>query len=758
MKRMARFMTLKFISTILLALILIMASVQITSMLKIKSDVLKIQTLWDEVQIEQSDKLRLENSIRTFMGFGGMIHKLKNAMLTNNIEQLESVKSDIQSAETIIKLYLSFQLSQSEQDALKHISSVLKRYQNRNEELISLFKQNIPAHKMDQFVRVDDNPALNGLAILRQYNRKQLTGQLPDQENEIASDKFTLLTDLVAQFGYGGLVHNIKNFQLRSNTDYALATKKNIEQIRQILAQYTHLSLTEDEQIALQNLQHTTDFYQQILENATPVIESSIERKWLTIKEIDEHGKQALQTLQQHIEVELRDKVYTVGENIYSIQKSINELIKIIIFVSLFTLIFFAYIMFNKVISPLQRITIARVCLARQRRGYKKEIYFTMNQVFEIKQMIRSIRIFRKNENKRHRTAKSLNKMNQTTLQQLAEITELQNKSEQKTEQALTLANHLIELQKSAEIDRNNALDNQHRVNMILNTVHDAIITTNSSGIIESLNTSTETMLGYRKSELLGKSIVQLMPHDLAARHQAIIKNLKHPSPPKVPEQSQEQTVIRADGSTFPVDVFMGQSEFNGEMTYTAVIHDITQRKKDEEEIQKLVLTDSLTNLANRRHFNQNLQHSMESVQRLNLSVALLMIDLDNFKPVNDTYGHNAGDKVLQMVSRRLENACRHVDLVARLGGDEFAIILNSVDDKFDPFTPAQKVIDNIKEPMDIEGEIIHIGATIGISIYPKDALGLEEFMNHADKALYKAKELGKGQYFFYGDLSDEEK
>jgi len=751
-------MTLKFISITLLALILIMASVQITSMLKIKSDVLKIQTLWDEVQIEQSDKLRLENSIRTFMGFGGMIHKLKNAMLTNNTDQLESVKTDIQSAETIIKLYLSFQLSQAEQDALSDISSVLEKYQTKNATLISLFKQNIPAHKMDQVVRIDDTPALKGLAILRQYNRKQLTAQLPNSNNEIADDKLPLLTDLVAQLGYGGLVHNIKNFQLRSNTDYALATKQNIEQIRQILAQYTRLSLAEDEQIALQNLRHTTDFYQQILENATPVTEPGKDKKLLVLKEIDKHGKQALQTLQQHIEVELRDKVYTVGKNIHSIQKTLNELIKIIIFVSLFSLIFFAYIMFNKVISPLQRITIAMVSLARQRRGYKKEAYFTENQVFEIKQMIRSIRIFRKNENKRHRNAKSLTQMNQTTLQQLAEITELQNKSEQKTEQALTLANHLIELQKSAEIDRNNALDNQHRVNMILNTVHDAIITTNNRGIIESINTSTEVMLGYRKSELLGKSIIQLMSKEMAARHQEIIKKLDKPNAPQVPERSKEQIVTRADGSTFPVDVFMGQSEFNGEMTYTAVIHDITQRKKDEEEIQKLVLTDSLTNLANRRHFNQNLQHSMESVQRLNLSVALLMIDLDNFKPVNDTYGHNAGDQVLQMVSRRLEEACRHVDLVARLGGDEFAIILNSVDDKFDPFTPAQKVIESIKEPMDIDGEIIHIGATIGISIYPKDALGLAEFMNHADKALYKAKELGKGQYFFYGDLPEGEK
>jgi len=749
MKKIARYITLKFISATLLVLILLMASVQITSMLKIKSEVLKIQTLWDEVQIEQSDKLRLENSMRTFLGFGGMIHKLKNAMLTGNIEQLESAQRDMQSIDTIIKLYLSFQLSQAEQNALGQISNVLKKHQAQNEKLISLFKDNIA---VEQWVHIDDKPALQALATLSEYNRRQLAAHLHEKKHAIANDKFALLTDLVAQFGYGGLIHNIKNFQLKSDADDALATGKNIDEIKQILNQYATLPLIEDEQVALQSLSHTVDFYQKILNSDKIQLKANEENT------IDKRAQDALQRLQQRIEVELREKVHRVGSNIYSIQKSINSLIKVIAFVSLFALIFFAYIMFNKVIIPLQKITTAMVLLVHHRGSYKKEIDFTANQVFEIKQIIRSIRIFRKNEKKRRRIAKSLTLMNQTTLQQLSEITELKNKGEQKTEQALTLANHLIELQKSAENDRNNALDNQQRANMILNTVHDAIITTNSQGIIESVNTSTVTMLGFRKSELLGQSIIKLMSVEMAAMHQKTIKNLKTSTPPQFPVKSKEQAVIRADGSTLFVEVFMGQSEFNGEMNYTVVIHDITQRKKDEEAIQQLVLTDSLTNLANRRHFNQNLKQAMEGVKRLNLSVALLMIDLDNFKPVNDTYGHNAGDKVLQMVSRRLEEVSRNVDLVARLGGDEFAIILNSVDGKFDPFTPAQKVIENIKKPMDIDGQIIHIGATIGISVYPKDALGLEEFMNHADKALYKAKELGKGCYFCYEDLADDEK
>jgi diguanylate cyclase (GGDEF)-like protein len=134
------------------------------------------------------------------------------------------------------------------------------------------------------------------------------------------------------------------------------------------------------------------------------------------------------------------------------------------------------------------------------------------------------------------------------------------------------------------------------------------------------------------------------------------------------------------------------------------------------------------------------------------------MIDLDNFKSINDTYGHSIGDKVLQLVSRRFENITRNIDLIARLGGDEFAIILNNITKNFDPFTVAEKIIDSISQPMDINGQHINIGATIGISVSPEDALNLEDFIHHADKALYKAKHLGKGRYFLYQHLADDEK
>jgi diguanylate cyclase (GGDEF)-like protein/PAS domain S-box-containing protein len=754
MKRISHYITLKFISLVLISLILVMTSLQIASMLKIKSDVLNIQTLWDEVQVEQSEKLRLENSIRSFLGFSGMIHKLKNTIINNNLDQLDSIKSDIHSVETIIQLYLSFQLSNAERYALHDILTVVKKYQQKIDKLHSQFQENIPQNKLDTFLRINDKPALRGLEILDQYNRNRVDHQ--GKKYSIHADKFVLLTDLVAQLGYGGLIHHIKNLELRADIYYAIESQNKINNIKVTLDKFSRMPLSSEEEKALNSLNNTTNFYQTMLKNLKRPINKQEKMNPITLADTNNDTQKALQVLQQHIEIELKSKIFAVGEKIHQIQGNITNLIKMIVFLSICTLLFFAYIMFKKVILPLQKVTSVMVLLARQK--YNREINFTEHQIFEIQQMIRSIRIFKKNENKRRHSEKSLTKMNSTTLQQLLEIKELQLKSEQKTEQALTLANHLIDLQKSAEFDRNNALENQRRVNTILNTVHDAIITTNKMGIIQSINTATEIMIGYRESDLLGKNIILLMPNDIATQYPNIISEFNKPENIDEQKNSRELIIKRADDSTFPVEIFLGQSEFKNETTLTAVIRDITQRKKDEDEIQHLALTDPLTNLANRRHFNQELKRSMENKRRLNLSVGLLMIDLDNFKPINDTFGHSIGDKVLQRVSSRLQNVTRNIDLIARLGGDEFAIILNSVNDHFDPISPAKKIIETVSKPMNIDGKMVQVGTTIGISISPQDAMSLEEFINHADKALYKAKSLGKGQCFSYQDLPDDEK
>ncbi len=742
--------TLKFISFLLISLILIMTSIQIASMLTIKENVLQIENLWDEVQVGRSEKLRLENSMRSYLGYGGMIHKLKNAVINNSPEELEDIKGDLHNVEAIIELYLSFQLSNAERYALNDILEVVKNYQTKINQLSLIFRENAPIKKIDKFIRVDDQPALRALTVIEQNNRHIDKQQAYDQATQ--TDKFVLLTDIVGQMGYGGLIHNIKNLQLRNDNYYVAEVQNNINQLQLSIAKYYKMPLITEEKQALEILQDTVSQYQIRLEN----LKQPHSKRKIATAINDKKALQALDILNLRIETELKSKIVNVGEKIHSIQNSINKLIQAIIALCIITLFIFSYIMFKKVILPLQKVTQSMVSLAAEH--HNKVMPFHSQHIYEIKQMIRSIRIFKNHQSKRRKSEKSLTKMNITTLKQLDEIKTLQIKSEQKTEQALALANHLIELQKSADIDRKNALASQRRINTILNTVHDTIITTSKEGIIESINTATEKMLGYSAAELINKDITMLMLDEVAIQHKKMLQQYNANPDNNLHSEGREQIIKHADGSTFPVEIFLGQSEINGEIKFTAVIRDITQRKKNEQAIQHLVLTDPLTDLANRRHFNRELQHALDIKQRLQLSVALLMIDLDNFKPINDTFGHNMGDKVLQKVARRLRKITRKVDLIVRLGGDEFAIIINSVHDRFDAITPAKKVVEILSKPMSIDGKTLQVGASVGVSISPQDALSLEDFINHADKALYKAKSLGKGGYFSYQDLSDDEK
>lgn len=181
-----------------------------------------------------------------------------------------------------------------------------------------------------------------------------------------------------------------------------------------------------------------------------------------------------------------------------------------------------------------------------------------------------------------------------------------------------------------------------------------------------------------------------------------------------------------------------------GELFATGVVAtDITERKK-------LSLTDYLTQLPNRAHFIEHLDMALERAKRNNSIVALAILDLDDFKPVNDRYGHSAGDCVLQEVSKRLVSVFREVDTVSRFGGDEFAIILESVETPNLASDPLKRAIDLISTPIIVEGHTVHIGASAGIAFFPTNTLDSNELLRMADKALYKSKKAGKNSITVY--------
>jgi len=179
-------------------------------------------------------------------------------------------------------------------------------------------------------------------------------------------------------------------------------------------------------------------------------------------------------------------------------------------------------------------------------------------------------------------------------------------------------------------------------------------------------------------------------------------------------------------------------------------LHYAIERKRTQERLAYLAQYDQLTDLPNRSLFNDRLLSSLQQAQRHNRQMALMFLDLDHFKDINDTLGHSAGDKLLKDVAKRLQRCVRAEDTIARLGGDEFTIIMNEVKHRQDSATVAEKILDSLSHPFMLEGEEVFVTTSIGIAGYPKSGKDPETLIRHADTALYRAKSEGRSNYQFF--------
>lgn len=260
------------------------------------------------------------------------------------------------------------------------------------------------------------------------------------------------------------------------------------------------------------------------------------------------------------------------------------------------------------------------------------------------------------------------------------------------------------------------------------------------------VNATACGMFGYSRDELL-----QLGPVDLdGARWDEYSRIYDDIIQSGNASDLDEVDIRRKDGSIMPVEVRRHALQTNGEWIIVAVLRDITARKEAEQHLHYLAHYDTLTGLPNRTLFHETLTRALARAAERNWRVAVLFIDLDRFKDVNDTLGHAAGDRLLREFADRLIECVRVRDTIGRLGGDEFALILTMHDAQHSAAQAVGQIRDAMRAPFDIAGHSLSIGASIGIALYPGDAQDADALIRYSDTAMYRAKQAGRDTFRFF--------
>jgi len=283
----------------------------------------------------------------------------------------------------------------------------------------------------------------------------------------------------------------------------------------------------------------------------------------------------------------------------------------------------------------------------------------------------------------------------------------------------------------------------------LLRNASDGIHILDIGGNLIEVSNSFCAMLGYRREEMIGMNFTQWDTQFPSAELPNIIMQLFE----KQARYQFETSHRRKDGTIVDVEISCFPLELDGKPVMFNSSRDITQRKQMEEQIQNLAYFDPLTNLPNRRMLFDRLAHALSQAKRYQRSLAVMFLDLDNFKIINDTLGHDTGDELLKEVSARLSICVRTGDTVSRQGGDEFMIVLSEITHSDDAAQVADKIIKAINVPVRIADKTLTVSASIGIAVFPINGSDdSQELMKKADTAMYAAKAAGRNGYRFFVD------
>jgi len=291
--------------------------------------------------------------------------------------------------------------------------------------------------------------------------------------------------------------------------------------------------------------------------------------------------------------------------------------------------------------------------------------------------------------------------------------------------------------------------EREARLQAILNKAADAILTIDGDGVLMSANAAAGRLFGYAPEKMTALKLDSLLPVgvgeaaglDAAGLLRMIACGVTH---------EYEIPGWRSDGSEFPLAMSVSEVELPDEHLFVAILHDLTEQHLAQQHIHRLAHHDTLTGLANRLSLNLRLEQLLAQTRRAGGAAAVLFIDLDHFKKINDTHGHQTGDLLLVAVAQRLQELLREVDTIARLGGDEFIVVTSGTVTPDEASNIAVRIVDALGAPYQLQGKTVHSGASVGVAMFPSDGDDGSTLMRHADTAMYAAKSQGRGNFQFF--------
>jgi diguanylate cyclase (GGDEF)-like protein/PAS domain S-box-containing protein len=303
--------------------------------------------------------------------------------------------------------------------------------------------------------------------------------------------------------------------------------------------------------------------------------------------------------------------------------------------------------------------------------------------------------------------------------------------------------------------ERKRAEMSARRAALVYQHTSEAMVVTDAQGVVQDINPAFTAITGYEAADILGRRMNVLSSgRQDRAFYEALWTSLRETG-----SWSGDMRNRRKNGEEFVerLTISTSYNEDGSVHSHIGLFADVTEARRREASIWRQAHYDHLTQLPNRQMFQQDLQRSMDSARASDLPLALVFLDLDYFKEVNDTFGHDMGDELLRQVARRLQSCVRSSDQVARLGGDEFTLILRDLKRLEDAPAICRKVLHAVAQPYELSGSTVHVSVSAGVTFYPRDGDDGVTLLKHADLAMYAAKEQGRNQFCEFAPTMEQE-